>query len=453
MLHYLVKRILFAIPTLLLISVVIFGLSRFMPVYNEEMEPPLRKEFGLSATRYQEQQSRVACEKFALQLPAFYFSLQTAALPDSLHRIFPPSRRTFLSTLAMATGNWPLTEAYEKTYRQLALNELLAPESAETKALHDVMMRTLLSKNADELVAETGKMEQLMLQDTVLRASAKACHYAALQLQANQTPGNMYIPQWVWHGTQNQYHRWFKGIFTGDMGYGTDDRLISKSLIPSLTTTLFISFLAMILTFLVAIPLGVYMARNQQNWRDLWLQRLLLLLHALPGMGMGILLIAITGVPRSLPVRGNDAVLPWLMRNFDTLLLPILALVLHGLTLLAFQMRSSILTQMKENFIRAARAKGVSENQIYWRHAFRNALFPIITVFAASFPAVFSGALIIEYLFNIPGMGAKAQGAITGNNYPLMYAMLMLGAVVTILANLLADILYTWADPRVRFQT
>lgn len=287
MLYYLAKRILFAIPTLLLISLAIFGLSRFMPVYNEEMEPPLRKELGPSAAHFQEQQSRMACEKFGLQLPSFYFTLQTAALPDSLHRIFPPSRREFLSTMAMATGNWPLTEVYGKAYRKLALTELLAPESAEKIALHDVMMRMNLTKNADDLVAETGKINQIILQDTLLSASAKACHHAALQLQAQQKPGNKYRPKLIWHGTQNQYHRWFKGIFTGDMGYGTDDRLISKSLTPSLITTLFISILAMILTFLIAIPLGVYMAMHYQRWPDVWLQRLLLLLYALPGDGHG----------------------------------------------------------------------------------------------------------------------------------------------------------------------
>jgi len=453
MLHYLTKRILFAIPTLLLISVVIFGLSRFMPTYNEEMEPPLRIEQGRAAIRFQDQQSRLACEKFGLQLPSFYFSLQTAALPDTLHRIFPPSRREFLGTMAMATGNWPLTEAYGKAFRQLALNELLAPESVEKQALHDVMVRMALAKNADDLVAETTKMEMghIALQDAVLMESVSVCHHAALQLQAQQTPEKMYYPKLVWYGSENQYHRWFKGIFTGDMGYGTDDRLISQSLLPSLFTTLFISVLAMMLTFLIAIPLGVYMAMHEHNWRDLWLQRLLMLLQALPGMGLGILLIALIGVPSTLPVRGNDAVLPWLLSNFDTLVLPILALVLNGLTLLAFQMRGGILGQMKENFIQAARAKGVSESQIYWRHAFRNALFPIITVFAATFPSVFTGALVIEYLFHIPGMGSKAADAITGNNYPLMYVMLMLGAVVTILANLLADMLYAWSDPRVRF--
>jgi peptide/nickel transport system permease protein len=452
MLNYLAKRILFAIPTLLLISVVIFGLSRFMPAYEEEMEPPLRLEQGRSALRFQEQQSRYACEKFGLHLPSFYFSLQTAALPDSLHRIFPPSRREFLSTMAMATGNWPLTEVYGKAYRQLALNELLAPESVEKQALHDVMMRMLLAKNVDDLVSETSKMGQIPLQDASLMESVRACHYAALQLQAQQTPEKMYYPKLVWYGSENQYHRWFRGIFTGNMGYGTDDRLISQSLLPSLMTTLIISILAMFLTFLIAIPLGVYMAKNERTWRDRWLQRLLLLLYSLPGMGMGILLMALLGISQFLPPRGNDAVLPWILGNFDALILPIMALVLNGLTLLAFQMRGSILNQMKENFIRAARAKGVSENQIYWQHAFRNALFPIITVFAATFPSVFTGALVIEYLFNIPGMGSKAQAAISGNNYPLMYVMLMLSALVTILANFLADVLYAWADPRVRFQ-
>jgi peptide/nickel transport system permease protein len=118
---------------------------------------------------------------------------------------------------------------------------------------------------------------------------------------------------------------------------------------------------------------------------------------------------------------------------------------------LALQMRSGMLGTLGEDYIRTARAKGVGEEEIYWSHAFRNALFPIITVFASVLPAVFTGSLVAEALFNFPGIGTKTFQAYLGKDLPLLAVIMMISAALTILGNLIADLLYAWADPRVRF--
>jgi len=141
----------------------------------------------------------------------------------------------------------------------------------------------------------------------------------------------------------------------------------------------------------------------------------------------------------------------WWSVNAPKCVLPIIILTLHAVATLALQMRGGMLGTLGEDYIRTARAKGVGAEEVYWDHAFRNALFPIITIFASILPAVFTGSLVVEALFNFPGMGNKTFEAFHGNDLPLLSAIMMIAATLTILGNLLADVLYAWADPRVRF--
>ena len=110
-----------------------------------------------------------------------------------------------------------------------------------------------------------------------------------------------------------------------------------------------------------------------------------------------------------------------------------------------------MLEVLDQEYIKTARAKGLSETAVHRKHALRNALFPLITIFGGVFPVIFAGALVIEYLFNFPGMGTKTQSAFMNRDYPVLYAILMIAATLTILGSLVADMLYAWADPRVRF--
>jgi len=110
-----------------------------------------------------------------------------------------------------------------------------------------------------------------------------------------------------------------------------------------------------------------------------------------------------------------------------------------------------MLTVIRQDYIRTARAKGVSENKVIWRHAFRNSLFPLITIFSAVLPATLAGSVLVEVIFNIPGMGRLMLGSIFSSDWPIVITVLMLVAVLTMLGNLLADILFAWVDPRVNF--
>jgi peptide/nickel transport system permease protein len=131
--------------------------------------------------------------------------------------------------------------------------------------------------------------------------------------------------------------------------------------------------------------------------------------------------------------------------------MPVAVLTLHALALIAMQIRGGMLETLRQDYIRTARAKGLNDDDVYWKHAFLNALFPIITLFGALLPALLTGSLVVETLFNFPGLGVKTQTAFLNHDLGTLSAILMAVAILTVTGNLVADMLYALADPRVRF--
>ena len=149
----------------------------------------------------------------------------------------------------------------------------------------------------------------------------------------------------------------------------------------------------------------------------------------------------------------GDPFWPRFWQRLSHLILPVFCLTYASLAFIARQMRESILSVNRLDYIRTARAKGLSSQVILWKHAFRNAIFPLITMIALLFPAVIAGSVAIELIFNIPGMGLLVYDSIVAEDWPVVFTVLLLTAVMTMLGNLVADILYTFANPRVKFRS
>ena len=134
------------------------------------------------------------------------------------------------------------------------------------------------------------------------------------------------------------------------------------------------------------------------------------------------------------------------------LVLPVFCMIYGSFSFLARQMRGSVLSVIRQDYIRTANAKGLSEDKIIWKHAFRNSLFPLITMFSSIFPRALSGSIAIELIYNIAGMGNLALSSIVARDWPVVFTIAMLAAILTMIGNLVADMLYGVADPRVTFK-
>lgn len=454
MLSYLTRRILLAIPTLLIISLATFALSR----YTEA--DPVQIDYALSPAAY-----RAKVDALGLNEPQFYLSLTSLAFPDTLFRIFPLDDRTKLVDLTNQSGNWEATSRYWQAITT-DLDPVLKQVSGQVfvqlsifryiKDLEQIPDQIELARQHIDTISLAAKKE-------MLQASLFSIQKNYLSLKNTPQRWKLLIPVVQWHGLDNQYHKWLSGFLTGNPGKSivTGNPLLVE-LRPRLLVTLLLNGTAMLLAYLIGVPLGVFMARRYQQRADRWLRAGLLFLYAMPVIWLGSLLILllsrsdiglgwINGLNAEPWLMSGKSFGRWALDNLEKFILPVLTLTLHALAILAMQMRAGILEVIQQDYIRTARAKGLSERLVFWRHAFRNGLFPIITVFASFFPAIFSGSLVVEYLFDFPGMGTKMGSAFANNDYAVLFAMVMFVSVVTILGNLLADLLYAWADPRVRF--
>lgn len=468
MLKYLLRRIVLTLPTLLVISLFAFWLGKCAPgdpvvnVFGEENFQTL--DPAQQAVRYQLNATRLGIHR-----PTFYFELSTAAYPDTLWKIFPLNRRARLKKLIGQTGNWPAVKNYDEKVSKLIRAIESLPPSNGLASKFSLEVPDLV--RADELVQVDTALNRLKalsmetVPETPISSALLELDACRRALHEQKTLEKLKKPAIHWYGFENQYHQWLKGFVTGDLGLTRRKVEVWADVQASFITTMTINGLAIFLAYLMAIPFGVEMARKKGRWMDRWGKRGLVFLYSMPVFWLGGLLIMVVmntewgraAIPspyfdiQDAWQPGKTSFADWWSANASKCILPILILTLHAVAVLAIQMRSGVLGTLKEDYIRTARAKGVGEEEVYWSHAFRNALFPIITIFASVLPALFTGSLVVEALFNFPGMGSKTLEAYLGNDLPLLSAIMMLAALLTVLGSLLADILYMVADPRVRF--
>lgn len=258
-----------------------------------------------------------------------------------------------------------------------------------------------------------------------------------------------------------QYLLWLKRVATLDLGrsFSPDRRPVSEKILERLPITVTINLLSMLLIILVAIPIGVYCATHQGSLGDRALTVFVFVGYATPTFWLALLLMLLFGVKLGwLPISGIRSLVGYeamgpLEKAIDMgrhLLLPVLVSAFGGLAGLSRYMRTSLLEVIRQDYITAARAKGLPEGKVIYKHALRNALLPVITILGLSVPGLIGGSVIFETIFSIPGMGQLFFYSVMARDYPVVMGMLVIGAVLTLVGNLLADLAYAWADPRIR---
>ncbi len=264
-----------------------------------------------------------------------------------------------------------------------------------------------------------------------------------------------------------RYGKWVAALATGDLGYSfSHSRPVVDVIGEVLPNTLLLSVCALLVAFLFGIVLGTIQAVRQYSATDSILSVVLLFFYSMPSFWLALMLILSLslfarnawGWPIFFPASGMYSVdhysLPALGRVLDRgwhLVLPTLSLSLVLTAGIARYMRASMLEVIRQDFVRTARAKGLPERVVVFKHALRNALIPIVTLIGLYIPVLFSGTVFIELIFAWPGMGRTLVDAVFARDYPVVMAGSFFFAVVVVAANLVADILYAVVDPRIRY--
>jgi peptide/nickel transport system permease protein len=255
-----------------------------------------------------------------------------------------------------------------------------------------------------------------------------------------------------------------QGILRGDFGFSFRTRQpVLVEIGDRLPNTIYLTVITMLVAVLIAIPIGIISAIKQYSKFDITVTTLSFAGQAIPEFWLGLILILIfyawlknpfTGEPL-LPAGGMTSINSV---GFDLgdrivhLILPVLTGALGWVAWYSRFLRSSMLDVIHQDYIRTARAKGLPERLVLYKHALRNALVPLVTLLALDLPYIFGGAIFVEILFSWPGMGRLYYQAALQRDYPVLMAVLIIGASFIILSNLLADLVYAYLDPRIRFE-
>jgi len=489
MLKYIAKRILIFIPTLIVITLLGFIISVNAPgdpVERMVVAAQSGGEIG-SQTINQIEQEKFWRKKLGLDLPVFYFSLSSLSRPDTLYKIYDKSEKEALDRLISKYGNWPAIQDY---YKQLCsfyssqvafvidTNQLKRyDKNAVLETVNQIKSEvTGLKASYEENVIEVklNKIKLLLSFYPFLTKFHQPFHlieYKYLMIKKMASPWKNYVPKLVFY-QKNQYHRWLfgdaefsKGLLRGDFGTSyITKQPISDVIFEKIGWSLFFALLSVILAYLVSIPIGVKAAADRGSRFDKISSVILFMLYSMPSFWLATLLLMTFANPDVLhwfPASGvkppygypEDAgFFEKIKISLPYIILPAICYTYSSFAFLSRTMRVSMIETVGQDYIRTARAKGLSEKIVIWKHAFRNSLLPIITVFANVFPMAIGGSVILESIFTIPGMGSEAIFAIQNNNYPMIIAVLTITGFLTLVGYLISDILYAIVDPRISYK-
>jgi len=257
-----------------------------------------------------------------------------------------------------------------------------------------------------------------------------------------------------------QYWKWLWQMLHLNLGYSREyGQPVLDVIVPALKNTLVLTVTAVVIGKLLAIALGIFSAIRQYSFWDYVLTVLTFIGYCVPGFWLALMMIIVFAVKLGwLPTSGMispdvspgtwAATLDWIKH----LILPVAVLSISEIIQVQRYMRSSLLEVLRQDYLTTARAKGLSERVVIGRHALKNALIPVVTIVAITMPRVIGGSTVVETVFGYPGMGRLLYVSIMGNDFVVAMTVVMIIAFAVVFFNLLADILYGWLDPRIRYQ-
>ncbi|TND10037.1 MAG: peptide/nickel transport system permease protein [Bacteroidetes bacterium] len=498
MLKYIFRRVLIFIPTLFLISLIAFVISLNAP--GDPIENLVTAaQGGESGSALSDNLLRAKDSlrhQLGLDLPVFYFTITSAASPDSMYKITDKNQRESLERLVDNYGNWDQISVFFEQLKKLNIaarsllpdSNVYKPMKKETaEGLADVVenesFALMLSHDEVVIISKFNTIRSLLNENKFLGSVKDAFNkaYTAFEnMRNNASRWKNWIPQINFFG-YNQYHRWMfgdgnwltgkgsiytAGVIRGDFGLSYATRqAVTKTIKRAVPWSMTMTLLSVMLAYLISIPVGIHAAANRGKLFDRASSVVLFMLYSLPPFFIGTLLLITFANPDMLDWFEANGVKPatgypegaslWEKINISGpyLVLPLVSYTYSSLAFLSRTMRVAMLEVINQDYIRTARAKGLTPFLVVYKHGLRNALLPIITVFSNIFPAAIGGSIILEYIFGIPGMGQEIIQAIHTKDYPMIIAVFTLSGFMTLIGYLFADIMYAIVDPRISYSS
>jgi peptide/nickel transport system permease protein len=250
-----------------------------------------------------------------------------------------------------------------------------------------------------------------------------------------------------------QYWHWLSGVLTGNFGFSyVLNQPVSSLLAQRLPKTAFLAGTSVLLAVLIAIPVGLYQAVRRGRADDYAVTTVTFVLYSTPAFWVALLLVDVLAVRLHVfPAEAPQGSFSAIFSDPSALVLPVLTITLVSIAAFSRYIRSSVLDELAQDYVRMARSKGARRRVILTRHVLRNALSPVVTLLGLSLPFILSGTLITEQVFNYPGVGLLAFNAAVAQDYPVLLGVVLVVGIATVVGSLLADVAYALLDPRVHY--
>lgn len=449
---YVIKRLVLILPTLLLVLILSFFITRSVPGDQSSALMTLQGINLQSPNAAKEYERNY--KALGLDRPSFYFSVLPDYYPSNLNSVINEDDRKLIQGLLDEKIPYVHIDNFIKTKKAFitSVNTVSRLSNVDIKPLlfaHHVASIT-------HSIAELNKVDSLKY-----NTSFGQLYKIGSTLQVEKR--TLFYPKLVWHGADNQFDLWIASALKGHWGQSIKDgQPVSLKIGNALRWTILLLVLNMFFTLLLVLPIGLFTGDHNQGIWDKVIGFVSLVLYSIPTFWLATLLIFyFTGsnyggianifpTPGLWTVNGGKPFLVEVFGQYEQLILPIICLVANDIAFLSRIIRNNVMVQKQSYYYEYAIAKGLTQSQALLKHILPNILVPLITLVVNAIPASLSGTLLIEVIFNIPGMGRLMYDSIYSYDWSVVLAILAILSVTTIFFMLVADIAISWVNPKIK---
>ncbi len=420
----------------------VFGLSKLTP--NDPVLAAMKSDEINNSIPDNELMYKYKATALGLDKPVFYFDITPANIPDTLYKVLTKRERNTIIKLLKVPLDWQQLQYFR---HQISANKNALSDHTNLK--NDYLLLLNMDDTA-QIALHLNQMIQNYNETTLFKLKTIQSSLFSTKISFSKK-----LPRLHWFGFDNQFHRWISNLFYFNFGVSyLDGRDVRLKIWEAIRLTLFMNILVLILAYGLAIPLSLRLSTFQNANIKKNIYAILFFIHSIP-----LFLIASFAVLiftneyyhlKIFPNIGLSNSQIFSVENIPHFILPVICISIPYIVHITILLHTSLEHELLQPYATLALSKGISKRKVVNNHVFKNAIFPLINMLSGVLPFLFVGSFMVELIFNLPGMGQLLYTSILYQDWPVVFAIIFVIAILIVIGNIIADILYTFADPRIK---